>query len=226
SARRSRRPCAGSSGRSPGPRGARPMIAPELGTRPDGAVELSQDWFRREQFADGFWWAELESNATMDAEYILMTHVLGARDEATWQGVAKDIRGYQRDDGSWAMYRGAPGARSTGIGCYLALRLAGASGPHLERARRFIVERGGLGRARVFTRIWLALCGEWEWDELPAMPLELMLLPPRAPLSIYRFASWARATIVPLLVLMDARPVRPVPPGARLGHLRVAGPGP
>src|SRR5262249_10144860 len=40
------------------------------------------------------------------------------------------------------------------------------------------------------------------------------------------FASWARATIVPLLVLVDARPVRPVPPGARLGHLRVAGPAP
>ena len=63
----------------------------------------------------GYWWAELESNATMDAEYILMTHFLGARDEAMWRGVAQDIRGYQRDDGSWALYAGAPGDLSTTI---------------------------------------------------------------------------------------------------------------
>jgi squalene-hopene/tetraprenyl-beta-curcumene cyclase len=186
-------------------------------------VRRSQDWFWRAQFADGFWWAELESNATMDAEYILMTHVLGARDEAIWRGVAQDIRGYQRDDGSWALYEGAPGDLSTTIECTFALRLAGDAGPHLERARQFILARGGLARARVFTRIWLALCGEWSWDDLPVMPLELMLLPARAPISIYRFASWARATIVPLLILMNDRPVRPVPAAASLADLRVGG---
>jgi squalene-hopene/tetraprenyl-beta-curcumene cyclase len=203
---------------------------PEAGATPgpaldlDRVIERSRGWFRRHQFDEGFWWAELESNATMDAEYILLTHFLGRRDEAIWRGVAQDIRTYQRDDGSWALYAGAPGDLSTTIECYFALRLAGDAGPHLARARRFIVERGGIARARVFTRIWLALCGEWSWDDLPTMPLELALLPPHAPFSIYRFASWARATIVPLLVLMDARPVRPAPPSASLGELRLGGP--
>jgi squalene-hopene/tetraprenyl-beta-curcumene cyclase len=189
-------------------------------------VERACSRFRRIQFAEGFWWAELESNATMDAEYILMTHFLGRRDEAIWRGVAQDIRSYQRPDGSWALYEGAPGDLSTTIECCFALRVAGDAGPHLDRARDFIRERGGISRARVFTRIWLALCGEWSWDDLPAMPLELMLLPARAPLSIYRFASWARATIVPLLVLMDTRPVRQVPPSASLADLRMAGTAP
>jgi squalene-hopene/tetraprenyl-beta-curcumene cyclase len=192
----------------------------------DHVVGRSQDWFRREQFEDGFWWAELESNATMDAEYVLMTHFLGARDESIWRGVAQDIRGYQREDGSWALYEGAPGDLSTTIECYFALKLAGDSGPHLDRAQRFIIARGGIARARVFTRVWLALCGEWKWEDLPAMPIELMLLPPRAPISIYRFASWARATIVPLLILMHDRPVRPVPPTASLAELRVGRPVP
>ena len=58
----------------------------------------------------------------------------------------------------------------------------------------------------MFTRIWLALCGEWAWDDLPAMPLELMLLPPRRRSASTGSASWARATIVPLLILMDERP--------------------
>jgi squalene-hopene/tetraprenyl-beta-curcumene cyclase len=187
------------------------------------AIARSHRWFCGARHPGGYWWAELESNATMDAEYVLMTHFLGQRDDAVWQGIAKDIRGYQREDGSWALYAGAPGDLSTTLECYFALRLTGDSGPHLERARRFIAERGGIARARVFTRIWLALCGEWSWDDLPAMPLELMLLPARSPLSIYNFASWARATIVPLLVLMDARPVRPAPPHASLADLRGTG---
>ena len=191
----------------------------------DLVIERAQAWFDGEQFAEGFWWAELESNATMDAEYLMLTWFLGARDEERWHGVAQDIRNYQRADGSWAMYHGAPGDLSTTIECYFALKLAGesADAPHLSRARDFIRARGGIAAARTFTRIWLALFGQWSWDDLPVMPPELMLLPPGAPLSIYRFSSWARGTIVPLLLLMDDRPVRPIPESARLDELHLAG---
>src|SRR5262245_48726679 len=200
------------------------MVEPEIDDVRAGADQViarAHDRFRREQFADGYWWAELESNATMDAEYILMTNVHSERDEAIWRAVAQDIRSYQRADGSWALYAGAPGDLSTTIECYFALKLAGDSGPHLDRARDFAIARGGIAGARVFTRIWLALCGEWSWDELPTMPVELMLLPARAPISIYRFSSWARGTVVPLLLLMNDRPVRPVPAYAGLAELRV-----
>jgi len=191
----------------------------------DLVIERSQAWFAREQYDEGYWWAELESNATMDAEYLLLTHFLGARDEEKWRGVAQDIRNYQRDDGSWAMYYGAPGDLSTTIECYFALKLAGdgADAPHLARARTFIRSLGGIAAARTFTRIWLALFGQWRWDDLPAMPLELMLLPSSAPLSIYRFSSWARGTIVPLLLLMEERPTRAIPDSARLDELHVEG---
>ncbi|HEX5064076.1 MAG TPA: squalene--hopene cyclase [Kofleriaceae bacterium] len=201
------------------------MVEPEIDDARAGADQViarAHDRFRREQFADGYWWAELESNATMDAEYILMTHVIGERDDAIWRAVAQDIRSYQRADGSWALYAGAPGDLSTTIECYFALKLAGDTGPHLDRAREFAMARGGIAGARVFTRIWLAICGEWSWDDLPTMPLELMLLPDRAPMSIYRFSSWARATIVPLLLVMNDRPARPVPPAAGLAELRIA----
>jgi squalene-hopene/tetraprenyl-beta-curcumene cyclase len=191
----------------------------------DLVIERSQAWFAGAQYTDGFWWAELESNATMDAEYLLLTWFLGARDEERWRGVAQDIRNYQRADGTWAMYHGAPGDLSTTIECYFALKLAGdrADAPHLARAREFIRARGGIAAARTFTRLWLALFGQWSWDELPVMPPELMLLPAKAPLSIYRFSSWARGTIVPLLLLMDDRPVRAIPESARLDELRVPG---
>jgi len=125
------------------------------------AIERAQGWFFRDQNPDGYWWAELESNATMDAEYLLLTHFLAARDDGIWRGIAQDIRNYQRDDGSWALYHGAPGDLSTSIECYFALKLAGdaADAPHMARARALILSRGGLCRARTFTRIWLALFG-------------------------------------------------------------------
>jgi len=192
------------------------------------AVERAQGWFFRDQNPDGYWWAELESNATMDAEYLLLTHFLAARDDGIWRGIAQDIRNYQRDDGSWALYHGAPGDLSTSIECYFALKLAGdaADAPHMARARAFILSRGGLCRARTFTRIWLALFGQFPWDELPVMPPELMLLPRSAPLNIYSFSSWARGTVVPLLLLMNDRPVRAVPEHARLDELRMGEAGP
>jgi squalene-hopene/tetraprenyl-beta-curcumene cyclase len=185
----------------------------------DLVIERSQGWFFQDQHAEGFWWGELESNATMDAEYLLLTHFLGARDEQIWRGVAQDIRNYQRDDGSWALYHGAPGDLSTSIECYFALKLAGDEGPHLARAREFILSKGGVSHARVFTRIWLSLFGEFSWDDLPSMPPELVLLPPKAPFSIYQFSSWARGTIVPLLILLKTRPVRAIPASARLTDL-------
>src|SRR5262249_46804882 len=64
---------------------------------------------------------------------------------------------------------------------------------------------------RVFTRIWLALFGEWSWDDLPALPPELILLPHWFPLNVYDFACWARQTIVPLTIVGSHRPVRPLP---------------
>src|SRR5205814_8826619 len=92
----------------------------------------ARGWFERHPDPEGYWWAELESSATMDAEYLLLTHFLGARNEHLWRGVAQDIRNYQREDGSWAMYHGAPGDLSTSIECYFALTLAAdpAARPH------------------------------------------------------------------------------------------------
>src|SRR5919205_583265 len=92
---------------------------------------------------------------------------------------------------------------------YAALRLAGVDpGP---RAREYIRGQGGVRRARVFTKCFLALLGQWPWQRIPSVPPELVLLPPWAPLSVYSFSCWARQTIVPLSVVMALRPVRPAP---------------
>jgi len=185
------------------------------------ALRRTQDYFLSTQHADGYWWGELESNPTMEAEYVMLTHYLRSPEGDRIARVANDIRRRQAEDGSWNMYHGAPGDLSTTIECYFALKLAGGSPdePMMRRARAFILLNGGPSKARVFTKIWLALFGQWVWAGTPAMPPELMLLPEKAPFNIYRFASWARATIAPLLVILTLRPTRPAAPEHALDEL-------
>src|SRR6185369_9698254 len=109
-----------------------------------------------------------------------------------------------------------------------AMKLAGtpASHPALEKARRFVLERGGLVKAGVFTRIFLAYFGQFPWDGVPAMPAELILLPNWFPINIYEMSSWARGTVVPLLILMAKRPFVAIAPEQGVAELYTAPPTP
>jgi squalene-hopene/tetraprenyl-beta-curcumene cyclase len=83
--------------------------------------------------------------------------------------------------------------------------------------------RGGLRNVRVFTRYWLALIGEWPWEKTPNIPPEVIRFPLWFPLNIYNFASWARATLMPIAVLSARRPARQLPAPSRLDELFPAG---
>jgi squalene-hopene/tetraprenyl-beta-curcumene cyclase len=135
--------------------------------------------------------------------------------------LANYILNKQRNDGSWGQYYGAPGDTSTSVECYFALKLSGVSPerPEMQKAREFILSKGGVPRVRIFTKIWLSLFGQWEWKGTPMMPPELIYLPSRFPFSIYEFSSWARATIVPITIILSERPLRPVPQWARIDEL-------
>ena len=174
----------------------------------DHTISRSQEYFRRTQHSSGYWHRPLEANATMDAEYIFFMHFMGRVNPERQARIAAHLLATQLEDGSWALYPDAPGHLSNTIEAYFALKLAGTamSHPALERARRFILDRGGLAKAGVFTRIFLAYFGQFPWDGVPAMPAELILLPHWFPINIYEMSSWARGTVVPLLALLAKRP--------------------
>jgi squalene-hopene/tetraprenyl-beta-curcumene cyclase len=161
----------------------------------------------------GWWKGELETNVTMDAEDLLTREFLGIRTEEQTRQSAAWIRSKQREDGTWANFYGAPADLSTTLESYVALRLAGdpPEALHMRRAAEYVRDAGGLERSRVFTKMWLALFGLWSWRDLPAMPPELIFLPPWFPLNIYDFACWARQTVAALTVTASYRPVRPFP---------------
>ncbi|HWD09968.1 MAG TPA: squalene--hopene cyclase [Actinomycetota bacterium] len=167
------------------------------------------------QNPEGWWKGAMDTNVTMDAEDLLCREFLGIRSDEETRLSANWIRSQQREDGTWANFYGGPGQLSTTVEAYIALRLAGdrPEADHLRRALSFIRSNGGLEATRNFTKFWCALFGLWSWDDLPAMPPEIILLPAWVPLNIYDWGCWARQTIVPLTVVGSFRPVRPLPFG-------------
>jgi squalene-hopene/tetraprenyl-beta-curcumene cyclase len=190
--------------------------------RLNGAIADGINWLLLRQDPEGFWVGMLESNSCIEAQWILAMHFLGIEDKKKLDGMVASILNEQRADGSWEVYHNAPaGDINTTVECYAALRAAGFS-PHdepISRARDWILERGGLSQTRVFTRYWLAFIGEWPWQDTPTLPPELICAPLWFPFNIYHFASWARATIIPLSVLSARRPVKALPPESRLDEL-------
>ena len=188
-------------------------VEPDTEAVARGCLERASAHLLALQDDEGWWRGEYQSNATMDAEDLLVREFLGIRRDDQTALTAQRIRSQQQEDGTWAVYFGGPGDLSTTIECYAALRLAGdaAEADHMVRAATFVREAGGIECSRAFTRVWLALFGLVSWDDLPALPPEVILLPRWFPLNIYDFASWARLTIVPLTVLWSFRPSVTVP---------------
>ncbi len=179
-------------------------------------------WLRKCQDPQGFWVGRLQSNSCMEAEWVLLQHVLGLPPDPKLPGVLRALWRERRPDGSWAVYFGSQGGDiNTTVEAYTALRVAGVprTDPRMVQTRQWILDHGGLKAVRNFTKYWLALLGEWPWDEVPALPPELIFIPQWAPFNIYRFASWARGTMLPLCVLCARRVTVPLPPERRLDEL-------
>ena len=187
----------------------------------DEAIRRSQEYFLRTQHPDGYWWGELETNVCMAAEYLLLTHFLGSAEEGRWRKIVNYLRSQQRPDGTWSIYHEGPPDINATVESYFALKLAGVSArePSMRKAREFVLSAGGVPKVRIFTKVWLSLFGQWDWRGVPVLPPEMIFLPPWFPLNIYDFASWARATVVPMLIILNERPVCPVPESARIDEL-------
>ena len=185
------------------------------------AITQAQDYLLREQKPEGYWYYPLEANATMDAEYIFFNHFMGRVDEKKHQHLCEHLLAVQADDGAWPLFYGGPGHLGNTIEAYFALKLTGYSADHpaLVKARQFILAQGGLSRAQVFTRIFLAYFGQFPWRGVPALPVEMVLLPPWFPLNIYEMSSWARGTVVPLTITLAQRPCVPIPDACGVAEL-------
>ncbi len=183
--------------------------SPASGLDLDRPIEAATQALLAAQRADGHFLFELEADATIPAEYVLLRHYLGEPVDAALEAkIAAYLRRIQGTHGGWPLFRDGDFDMSATVKAYFALKMIGDAphAPHMHRAREAVRLRGGAERANVFTRCLLALYGIVPWRAVPEMPVEIMLLPTWFPFHLDKISYWSRTVIVPLLVLMAKKP--------------------
>lgn len=196
-----------------------PEIAPETLEK---TIRFAQQALLKRQKPAGYWAGELRADSSVPAGYIpLMVFMRGEADPERARKIANSVKSQQNPDGSWSSHYAGPGDLNVSIQAYFGLKLAGVSAqePFMQRGRDFILAKGGVRQANVFTKIWLALFGQYDWRGAPSLPPEIIFLPNWFYLNIYEFASWSRETLMALSVVLTLKPVCHIPPEAGVDEL-------
>ena len=179
------------------------------------AIHRGREFLFSVQREDARWCAELESNVTINAEYVFLAQILGRDLGEKKPKLKKYFFSRQNPDGGWGIAYDASSDVSTTAEVYLALTILGLPRETLalKRAEMFIRRSGGVEKVRVFTRIFFAMFGLMPWESVPSIPPEFILVPPQSPVNVYSLSSWARGTMVPLFVIYHHQPVYALPNG-------------
>jgi squalene-hopene/tetraprenyl-beta-curcumene cyclase len=191
----------------------------------DPTIARARAALSAEQRPDGHFVYELEADATIPAEYVLLEHYLDRIDPVRQAKIGVYLRRIQgngpTNPGGWPLFHGGKFDLSASVKAYFALKAIGddPAAPHMVVARNAILAAGGAERANVFTRIQLALFGAVPWHACPVMPVELVLMPAWFPITMRKVSYWSRTVMTPLLVLMAVKPQARNPRGITIAEL-------
>jgi squalene-hopene/tetraprenyl-beta-curcumene cyclase len=194
----------------------------------DRSTEMATRALLASRQSDGHWVFELEADATIPAEYVLLRHYRGEPvDAGLEEKIAVYLRRIQGEHGGWPLYHAGNFDMSASVKAYFALKMIGDSpeAEHMRRARTAILARGGAVHSNVFTRLLLCLYGILRWESVPEMPIEIMLLPRWFPFHLSKISYWARTVMVPLLALQALKPRAQNPRGITIDELFIGAPG-
>src|SRR5215813_8504129 len=151
----------------------------DLAGRVAAAVDGARKFLFAEQHEDGYWCGELEADTTLESDYILLHTLLGTSTQERFQKCANYILQHQNEDGGWSIYAGGLSNLSASVKAYFGLKLTGYKPDHpaLAKARKKILELGGVTEVNTFTKLYLSFFGQYDYDAVPAIPPEIVLFP-------------------------------------------------
>ncbi|MAZ46504.1 MAG: squalene--hopene cyclase [Rickettsiales bacterium] len=164
---------------------------------------------------------ELEADATIPSEYVILMHFLGDIDLKLENKIVNYLKNKQNSDGGWSLFYGGDSNLSTSVKAYFALKLArcDTKSEFMLKAKKCIIRLGGAEHSNVFTRITLALFKQISWKTVPAMPIEIMKLSPWFPFHLNKISYWSRTVLVPLLIILLKKPTANNPNNVNLNEI-------
>ncbi len=189
------------------------------------AIRRAQANLLRLQHEEGYWCGELFVDSTLCSDYVLFMHWAAEVDAVLEEKCVAHLRRRQLGDGGWNLYEGGRSDVNASVKAYFALKLAGHSpeAPWMREARACILRLGGIPRMNTYAKLYLALLGQFPWQYLPTVPVEIMLFPRWCFFNLYEVSSWSRAMLVPLAIINHHRPTRTLPPSQHLHELYPVG---
>src|SRR5262249_6558028 len=132
--------------------------------------------------------------------------------EETVAKAARYLLQHQMAEGGWTNYPGGPVDVTVSVKAYFALKLAGhgSDAPYMQEACACIRSLGGATACNSFTKFYLALLGQFPYDNGAAVPPEMILLPRWAYVNLYAMSSWTRTIVVPLSICYGYKPIRKI----------------
>jgi squalene-hopene/tetraprenyl-beta-curcumene cyclase len=182
--------------------------------RVKAGTQAARDYLFSTQNEDGYWCGELQADTTLESDYILLHRLLGTGNERKIEKAANYILQHQNEDGGWNIYAAGPSNISASVKAYFGLKLAGYSPDHpaMDRARKRILELGGITAVNTFTKLYLCFFGQYDYNAVPAIPPEIVLFPNWFWFNIYEISAWSRAILVPLSIAYAKKPFKKIPP--------------
>ncbi len=193
--------------------------------RVQSGIASARDFLLGQQHPDGYWCGELEADTTLESDYILLHTLLGTGSAARNEECIREILRHQNEDGGWPIYHGGPSNISASVKAYFSLKLTGRTADHpvLIRARKKILEMGGVTQVNTFTKLYLCFLGQYDYSAVPAIPPEIVLFPNWFWFNIYEISSWSRAILVPLSIAYAKKPFKKIPDEIGINELFLGG---
>jgi len=198
-----------------------PVSASLLGNLSVAIDRAHRALFKRQNLDDGYWCADLLVDTTLNADYIMLLNYLDLAEPTKIQKLAQHLIDEQRPEGGWSIYKNGPAELSATVKAYWALKFAGhrTDEPLMVRARHLIDRLGGIHHINTFSKIYLALFGQYDWRGIPTITPEIMLFPKWFYFNLYEMSAWTRTIVVPLSIIWAKRPTKQAPAHARLDEL-------
>ncbi|TYI78653.1 hypothetical protein E1A91_D06G227900v1 [Gossypium mustelinum] len=185
------------------------------------AVKRSVHLFSALQSKHGHWPAENSGPMFCFPPLVMSLYITGHLNTIFSPEHRKEILRYiyyhQNEDGGWGLYIGGQSTMFCTALNYICMRLLGV-GPDgglnnaCDRARKWILDRGGVTTISSWGKTWLSILGVYEWSGCHPMPPEFWLFPTYFPINPAKMLCYCRLTYLPMSYLYGRKFVGPITP--------------